>query len=113
MDGLDLDAGVSLLELSLAQGKPDETLRWVQHLLVPQYAGRGNAAALHLKGEALAALDRSKEAEEALQEAGFWAAQVQALSNAGKEGYVYFNNDWEGFAIRDATALQELLGMTR
>jgi uncharacterized protein YecE (DUF72 family) len=42
-----------------------------------------------------------------------WAAQVQALSSAGKDVYVYFNNDWEGFAIRDATTLRELLGIPR
>lgn len=39
-----------------------------------------------------------------------WAAQIQALSGAGKDVYVYFNNDWEGFAIRDAMTLRELLG---
>jgi uncharacterized protein YecE (DUF72 family) len=42
-----------------------------------------------------------------------WAARVQALSSAGKDVYVYFNNDWEGFAIRDATTLRELLGISR
>jgi uncharacterized protein YecE (DUF72 family) len=38
-----------------------------------------------------------------------WAAQVQSLAAAGKDVYVYFNNDWEGFAIRDAVALERLL----
>jgi uncharacterized protein YecE (DUF72 family) len=38
-----------------------------------------------------------------------WARQVRSLSGAGKEVYVYFNNDWEGLAIRDAMALQRLL----
>jgi uncharacterized protein YecE (DUF72 family) len=42
-----------------------------------------------------------------------WAIQVQALSKAGKDVYVYFNNDWEGFAIRDAITLRELLGIAR
>lgn len=42
-----------------------------------------------------------------------WAAQVRALRGAGKEVYVYFNNDWEGFAIRDAFALEKLLGISR
>jgi uncharacterized protein YecE (DUF72 family) len=45
------------------------------------------------------------------QELRSWAAQVQALSSAGKDVYVYFNNDWEGFAVRDATTLQRLLDM--
>jgi uncharacterized protein YecE (DUF72 family) len=39
-----------------------------------------------------------------------WASQVRALSSAGKEVYVYFNNDWEGYAVRDAMILRELLG---
>ena len=38
-----------------------------------------------------------------------WAAQVRSLSVTGKAVYVYFNNDWEGLAIRDAVALQRLL----
>jgi uncharacterized protein YecE (DUF72 family) len=38
-----------------------------------------------------------------------WAAQVRSLAGAGTDVYVYFNNDWEGFAIRDAVALQRLL----
>ena len=42
-----------------------------------------------------------------------WAAQVRALSSVGKDGYIYFNNDWEGLAIRDATTLQRLLGIER
>jgi uncharacterized protein YecE (DUF72 family) len=41
-----------------------------------------------------------------------WAGQVRALAAAGKEVFVYFNNDWEGFAIRDAEALKQLLPAT-
>jgi uncharacterized protein YecE (DUF72 family) len=44
------------------------------------------------------------------QELKAWAAQVGALSSAGKEAYIYFNNDWGGYAIRDAVMLGELLG---
>jgi uncharacterized protein YecE (DUF72 family) len=40
-----------------------------------------------------------------------WATQLRALSGVGKDAYIYFNNDWEGFAIRDAVFLQELLGI--
>jgi uncharacterized protein YecE (DUF72 family) len=39
-----------------------------------------------------------------------WAAQVESLSAAGKDAYVYFNNDWEGYAVRNAAALQKRLG---
>jgi uncharacterized protein YecE (DUF72 family) len=38
-----------------------------------------------------------------------WAAQIRALQTAGKDVYVYFNNDWEGLAIRDAELLERLL----
>jgi uncharacterized protein YecE (DUF72 family) len=42
-----------------------------------------------------------------------WAAQIRALRAAGKEVYVYFNNDWGGYAIRDALKLRELLEIGR
>jgi uncharacterized protein YecE (DUF72 family) len=45
----------------------------------------------------------------ARQELKSWAAQIRALQSGGKEVYIYFNNDWEGYAIRDAMTLQELL----
>lgn len=41
------------------------------------------------------------------------AAQTRALRRAGKEVYVYFNNDWGGYAIRDAIQLRTLLGIER
>lgn len=42
-----------------------------------------------------------------------WAAQIRGLRTAGKVTYVYFNNDWGGFAIRDAVKLRDLLGIER
>jgi len=42
-----------------------------------------------------------------------WAAQIRALREAGKEVYVYFNNDWGGYATRDAIKLKEELGVQR
>ena len=39
-----------------------------------------------------------------------WARQIRALRDADKEVYVYFNNDWEGYAVRDAMKLRELPG---
>jgi uncharacterized protein YecE (DUF72 family) len=38
-----------------------------------------------------------------------WAGQIRALVSAGTEVFAYFNNDWEGFALRDAIALEQLL----
>jgi uncharacterized protein YecE (DUF72 family) len=43
------------------------------------------------------------------EELSSWAAQIRALRSAGKEVYIYFNNDWEGYAIRDATTLRRML----
>lgn len=40
-----------------------------------------------------------------------WAGRVRALRRAGKETYVYFNNDREGHAVRDAERLGRLLGV--
>lgn len=42
-----------------------------------------------------------------------WAGRVRGLRRGGKEVYVYFNNDWEGHAVRDAARLRALLGMGR
>ena len=42
-----------------------------------------------------------------------WAARVRALSKSGKDVHVYFNNDREGHAVRDARRLQEMLGLPR
>ena len=33
------------------------------------------------------------------------------LARERLEVYAYFNNDWEGFAIRNALRLQQLLGV--
>jgi uncharacterized protein YecE (DUF72 family) len=40
-----------------------------------------------------------------------WAARIRGLAATGKQVYVYFNNDWEGFALRDALTLERLLGL--
>jgi uncharacterized protein YecE (DUF72 family) len=42
-----------------------------------------------------------------------WAARARALEASGKDVYVYFNNDWGGFAIRDALMLEEFLAGSR
>ena len=42
-----------------------------------------------------------------------WAGRVRGLRGAGKEVYVYFNNDWEGHAVRDAERLRALLEVDR
>ena len=47
----------------------------------------------------------------AKEELKSWAARVRALAASGKEVYVYFNNDWEGFALRDAVTFERLLGL--
>jgi uncharacterized protein YecE (DUF72 family) len=44
------------------------------------------------------------------EELKVWSGQIRALAGAGKEVYLYFNNDWEGFAIRDANTMKRLLG---
>lgn len=58
-------------------------------------------------------MHRGREAEGGFtsDELASWASRIRALRNAGKEVYVYFNNDWAGYAIRDAIKLRELLGI--
>ena len=46
------------------------------------------------------------------QELKSLSGQIRSLTKAGKEVYLYFNNDWEGFAIRDAQAIERLLGQS-
>jgi len=49
---------------------------------------------------------RGNYSETELQE---FAPRVAELAEAG-DAYVYFNNDWEGFAVKNAQRLRELLG---
>jgi uncharacterized protein YecE (DUF72 family) len=42
-----------------------------------------------------------------------WARRVRALARSGKDVYVYFNNDREGHAPRDAERLRHLLRIQR
>jgi uncharacterized protein YecE (DUF72 family) len=46
------------------------------------------------------------------QDVKVWAGQLRGLASIGKDVYIYFNNDWEGYAIRDAMLLQRCLGLT-
>jgi uncharacterized protein YecE (DUF72 family) len=39
-----------------------------------------------------------------------WAERIAAWRR-GRDVYVYFNNDWEGFAVRNARRLKEILGV--
>ncbi len=43
----------------------------------------------------------------------WWAARLRALGKAGKDRFVYFNNDPGGHAPRDARTLLDLLGVAR
>jgi uncharacterized protein YecE (DUF72 family) len=38
-----------------------------------------------------------------------WAERVSAWMSSGIDVFVYFNNDMEGHAIKDATALKDLV----
>jgi uncharacterized protein YecE (DUF72 family) len=40
-----------------------------------------------------------------------WAQRLAGWSEAGIDVHAYFNNDWEGFAIRNALRMQQLLGI--
>jgi uncharacterized protein YecE (DUF72 family) len=44
---------------------------------------------------------------------GMWAGRIRAVGRAGKDVYVYFNNDREGHAPRDAARLRALLRVER
>jgi uncharacterized protein YecE (DUF72 family) len=48
-----------------------------------------------------------------LEQLRTWAGRIRALRRAGKEVYVYFNNDRGAHAVRDAARLRLLLGIER
>jgi uncharacterized protein YecE (DUF72 family) len=40
-----------------------------------------------------------------------WADRILGWGEAGIDVYAYFNNDWEGYAVRNGLRLRELLGV--
>lgn len=40
-----------------------------------------------------------------------WARQIEQWRSSLRDIYIYFNNDWEGFAIENAIELKRLLGI--
>jgi uncharacterized protein YecE (DUF72 family) len=51
---------------------------------------------------------RGNYSERELEE---WADRIAAWRNGGTDVYAYFNNDWEGFAVRNGLGLKKLLGV--
>jgi uncharacterized protein YecE (DUF72 family) len=38
-----------------------------------------------------------------------WARRISGFTAAGADVYAYFNNDWMGYAIKDAQRLRQML----
>ncbi|MDQ3778025.1 MAG: DUF72 domain-containing protein [Actinomycetota bacterium] len=51
---------------------------------------------------------RGNYSERELQE---WAERIAGWRDDGVDVYAYYNNDWEGFAVRNGLRLRELLGV--
>jgi uncharacterized protein YecE (DUF72 family) len=51
---------------------------------------------------------RGNYSERELEE---WAKRIAGWRDGGTDVYVYFNNDWEGFAVRNGLKLRKLLGV--
>jgi uncharacterized protein YecE (DUF72 family) len=51
---------------------------------------------------------RGNYSEKELEE---WAERIAGWREAGHDVYVYFNNDWEAFAVKNGLRLRELLGI--
>jgi uncharacterized protein YecE (DUF72 family) len=45
------------------------------------------------------------------RELGEWAERIDAWRDDGLGVYAYFNNDWEGYAVKNGLRLRELLGL--
>jgi uncharacterized protein YecE (DUF72 family) len=56
---------------------------------------------------------RGKRGNYSTAELEDWARRLDRWGGAGEELYLYFNNDWEGFAVRNARALAAMLDATR
>jgi uncharacterized protein YecE (DUF72 family) len=54
---------------------------------------------------------RGERGDYAEAELAEWAERIDGWRSNGIDVYAYFNNDWEGFAPRNAVRLQELLGV--
>jgi uncharacterized protein YecE (DUF72 family) len=53
---------------------------------------------------------RGRRGGYAVSELAAWAETLRGLEAVAGEVLVYFNNDWEGFAVRDGRRLRRLLG---
>ena len=40
-----------------------------------------------------------------------WSERIAGWRDAGTDVYAYFNNDWDGYAVRNGLKLKELLGV--
>ena len=43
------------------------------------------------------------------RELRLWAERIREVEERGRDVYVYFNNDWRGFAVTNAAELRELV----
>jgi len=59
---------------------------------------------LHGPDELYASLYSENELKE-------WATYINEINEKGMEAFVYFNNDFYGYAIENATSLKNLLSM--
>jgi uncharacterized protein YecE (DUF72 family) len=60
---------------------------------------------IRLHGDSAPAGDYTREALEA------WAERIRAWNTQSLDVFLYFNNDFEGYAIKNATLLKKLLGV--
>jgi uncharacterized protein YecE (DUF72 family) len=51
---------------------------------------------------------RGNYSERELEE---WAGRIAGWRDGGIDAYVYFNNDWEGLAVKNGLRLRRLLGV--
>jgi len=51
-----------------------------------------------------------REGRFTIRELRIWADRIREVEERGRDVYVYFNNDWRGFAVANAAELRELVG---
>ena len=90
--------------------KDDWTLRR-DLTLYPYLADRGYVGArvdIRGTGRSQGRLPDGEYSERELEE---WAGRIDGWRGDGVDVYAYFNNDWEGYAVRNGRSLRERLGV--
>jgi uncharacterized protein YecE (DUF72 family) len=82
------------------------------HDLLPDHPFQLTTGWTYLRFHGPRALDRPYHGSYGRTRLGAWATKIDHVLDAGRDVYAYFNNDWFGHAVHDASHLRRLLEMS-